>query len=91
MKRFVVGNVFRGITHADLINNTIGTRYKSFQACSLELNNFGADNVFAWFVFMDGTSHGYEDGWLWKNKLTEDGNIIREFNIDNINKGQHPS
>ena len=86
MKRFVVGTVFRGTTHADLINNTIGTRYKSFQRCSLELNDFGADNVFAWFIFMNDTIHGNEDGWLWKNKLTEDGNIIREVNIDNINK-----
>ena len=86
MKRFVVGDIFRGQSHADLINNTLGTRYKSFQACSLELKDFGADNVFAWFIFMNGTIHGHEDGWLWKNKLTEDGNIIREFNIDNINK-----
>jgi hypothetical protein len=35
---------------------------------------------------MNDTIHGHEDGWLWKNKLTEDGNIIREVNIDNINK-----
>lgn len=82
MKRFVVGDVFRGKTHADLINNTLGTRYKSFQQCSLELKDFDAQDVYAWFIFMDGTTHGHEDGWLWKNFLTDNGNIIREVNID---------
>ncbi len=82
MKQFVVGDVFRGRSHADLINNTLGTRYKSFQQCSLELKDFDAQDVYAWFIFMDGTTHGYEDGWLWKNLLTDNGNIIREVNID---------
>ena len=86
MKRFVVGDIFRGQSHADLINNTLGTRYKSFQACSLELKDFGADNVFAWFIFMNGTIHGHEDGWLWKNLLSENETIIRETNIDNKNR-----
>lgn len=86
MKRFVVGDIFRGQSHADLINNTLGTRYKSFQACSLELKDFGADNVFAWFIFMNGTMHGHEDGWLWKNLLSENETIIREINIDNKNR-----
>ncbi len=82
MKYFTVGDVFRGVSHADLINNTLGTRYKSFQQCSLELKDFDAQDVYAWFIFMDGTTHGYEDGWLWKNLLTDNGNIIREVNID---------
>lgn len=86
MKRFISGNVFRGCSHADLVNNVLGTRYKSLMRCSVELEDFGAPGVYAWFIFMDDTAHGYEDGWMWRNLLTENGNIIREVNINKKEK-----
>ena len=81
MKTFSIGDVFYGKNHTDLINKTIETRFKVTQRCGIELSDLQCDGVIAWFVFMDGSTHGYED-WHWTNILSRDGMTIYERNMD---------
>lgn len=78
MRIFKENDVFYGKNYADLINKTIGTSFAGYMKCSVNLEPFGAPGVIAWFVFMDGSEHGYEEGWKWVNKLSLDQNIIDE-------------
>lgn len=98
MKIFSVGDVFYGANHTDLINKTLGTKFKGTQRCGIDLSDFQCDGVIAWFVFMDGSVHGYED-WHWSNRLSRDGSIIYEKNMDipkkkleiaRLENGYHP-
>ena len=66
MKTFRVGDKFYGINHTDLINKTIGTTLRATRRCRVDLADFQCDGVIAWFVFMDGSIHGYDD-WHWSN------------------------
>ena len=81
MRIFKENDVFYGKNYADLINKTIGTSFAGYMKCSVNLEPFGAPGVIAWFVFMDGSEHGYEEGWKWVNKLSLDQNIIDEYNV----------
>ena len=79
MLRFDVkdNEIHFGTSHADMINRVLGTHFLSYQRASVELTNWGAAGVIAWFVFMDGTEHGFADSMLWKNnylidKITEE-------------------
>ena len=85
MKTFRVGDKFYGINHTDLINKTIGTTLRATRRCRVDLADFQCDGVIAWFVFMDGSIHGYED-WHWSNRLSSDGMIIYERNMDQPKK-----
>ena len=82
MKIFNVGDIFRGKSHGDMINETLGTNYADKIIFShVDLGQFSAYGVRAWFVFMDGTPHGYGDGWFWENRLSFDGKTINEINV----------
>ena len=81
MRILRVGDVIFGKSHADMINKAIGTHFYSYMKSSVELSDFGCPNVIAWFVYMDGSVHGYEDGWRWANRLSLDGNEIDEYNV----------
>ena len=81
MKNLKTGDVFYGKNYADMINNAIGTNFHSWMKSGVELDDFGCPGIIAWFVFMDGTEHGYEEGWSWVNKLSMDGQEIDEYNI----------
>lgn len=85
MKTFSVGDIFYGNSHTDLINKVIGTKFKGTQRCGIDLADFQCDGVIAWFVFMDGSIHGYED-WHWSNKISRDGIVIYERNTDHPKK-----
>ena len=81
MKILTTGDVFRGKNYADMVNNAIGTNYRGYQQSAVNLDTFGVDGVIAWFVYMDGSVHGYEDGWRWKNYLRNNGSEICEYNV----------
>ena len=82
MKVLRTGDVFWGKSYVDMINHAIGTNLKEgFRASGVSLDEFGLEGVIAWFVFMDGTVHGYADGWEWVNKISIDGKEIDEYNI----------
>ena len=81
MKILRTGDVFYGKSHADMINKAIGTNFSSYMKSTVELSDFGCVGVVAWFVYMDGSIHGYEDGWSWFNKLSLDGLEIYEYNV----------
>lgn len=75
------GDIFSGKSYADMINKAIGTNYQSWMKSSVDLSAFGCPNMIAWFVFMDGSEHGYGEGWKWANRLSEDGKEIDEYNV----------
>ena len=72
---------YKGTNHANLINNVFGTHFRAFFKASVELSNWGAPGVIAWFVFMDGTRHGFSDGMQWENNL-----LIEKINEELVNK-----
>lgn len=81
MKILRKGDVFSGKSYADMINRAIGTNFLGWRRSSVDLDAFGCPGVIAWFVFMDGSEHGYEEGWTWVNRLSMDGEEIDEYNI----------
>ncbi len=84
MKNFTKGQVFYGKTHVKLINNVIGTHYHDYDASLVDLQQFGSDGIFAWFVFMNGQTHGWHfphHSWLWQNYLSDDETHIREHYV----------
>ena len=84
MKTLRTGDIAIGKNYAEMINDAIGTNFKGYQKCTVNLPNADDPNktdICAWFVYMDGTVHGYPDGWLWRNILSTDGKIIREYNV----------
>ena len=70
MKTLNAGDVFIGRTYAEMINDALGTNFKSLQRSSVELSDFGAAGFIAWFVYMDGSIHGFEGGWRCSNILS---------------------
>ena len=84
MKVLRRGDVFYGKSHADMINKAVGTNYRAWMRSSVDLDDFGCPGMIAWFVYMDGSEHGYEDGWVWVNKLSMDGKEIDEYNISRL-------
>ncbi len=76
MRIFHYGDIFSGKNYPDMINITLGTKYDYYKKASVSLDVFGLSGVIAWFVFMDGSEHGYPDGYMWKNFL--DGDTIVE-------------
>lgn len=81
MKTFSVGDTFFGRSHADLINTVLGTNFSYTKKSTVELSDFQCDGVLAWFVYMDGSIHGYED-WRWVNRLSLDETKITERYVD---------
>ena len=82
MKVLKTGDIFWGKSYVDMINRAIGTNLKEgFRSSGVHLDEFGLNGVIAWFVFMDGTVHGYSDGWEWVNKISPSGQEIDEYNI----------
>ena len=77
MRTFHCGDIFSGENYPDLINNTLGTKFDSYIKASVPLDNFELPGVIAWFVFMDGSEHGYPDRYTWKNFLGGD-TIVEE-------------
>ena len=78
MKKLNTGDYFNGANHADLINNTLGTKYLDYYRSTVNLQNFGNDRMQAWFVFMNGSEHGYGEKYKFRNYLSNDENIIKE-------------
>lgn len=81
MKILKTGDIFSGKSYADMINKAIGTNYYGWRRSSVDLDEFGCPGIIAWFVFMDGSEHGYEEGWTWVNKLSIEEKEIDEYNI----------
>jgi len=84
LKILNLGDVTYGLNHADMINKAIGTNYDAWFKSVVDLDQFGVQGVVAWFVFMDGSEHGYEEGWRWKNYIFDDKNEIHEYNVSTI-------
>lgn len=81
MKILRTGDTAIGKDYAGMINDAIGTNYKGYQKCTVDLaspDEHERSDVRAWFVYMDGTVHGYPDNWLWRNYLSADGRTIKE-------------
>lgn len=78
LRTLKLNEVTYGKSHADMINVAIGTSYRGYQSSGVDMRDFGVPDVHAWFVYMDGSVHGYEDGWRWRNYLSPDGNTILE-------------
>ncbi len=76
MKTFHIGDKFIGNSYADMINHTLGTTFKVYEESGVSLDEFELPGVIAWFVFMDGSVHGYPPDYLWSNRLI--GNTITE-------------
>ncbi len=76
MKTFHLGDKFIGNSYADMINHTLGTMFKVYEESGVQLDEFELPGVIAWFVFMDGSTHGFAPDYLWENRLI--GNIITE-------------
>lgn len=72
-----VGDTWTGKTYTDLINQVLRTKYTDYNKSTVLLEN-GDVKISAWFIFMDGTSHGNNDKYLWQNRLSEDGKTIVE-------------
>lgn len=84
MKILRSGDTAIGRNYAEMINDAIGTNFKGYQKCTVDLPNPDEPektDICAWFVYMDGSVHGYPDGWLWRNILSSDGKTIREYNV----------
>lgn len=89
MKELHYREVFYGSNHANLVNRAIGTKFSEpLRRCWFDLSDFGSTGIIAWFVFMDGSKHGYPDGWWWRNKLSSDGEEIYEYNVSNLMPGK---
>lgn len=86
MKILRAGEVTIGRDYTNMINEAIGTNFKRIEKCTVDLDQFGVSNVIAWFVYMDGSKHGYPDGWEWTNMLSFDGKTIREYNVSTDKK-----
>ena len=76
MKTFHFGDKFIGNSYADMINHTLGTTFKVYEESGVRLDEFELPGVIAWFVFMDGSTHGFAPDYLWENRLI--GNTITE-------------
>ncbi len=76
MKTFHLLDKFVGNSYADMINHALGTNFKVYEDSGVLLDEFELPGVIAWFVFMDGSTHGYAPDYLWENRLI--GNIITE-------------
>lgn len=81
MKILKVNDVTYGKNHTDMINKALGANIPFTANAGIEMSEFGAPNVLAWFVYMDGSMHGYPNGWLWRNYLSPDKTTIREYNV----------
>ncbi len=99
MKILQGGDIFSGKSYVDMINKAIGTNYHEWMKSSVNLDEFGCPGLIAWFVFMDGSEHGFGQGWKWVNKLSFDGKEIDEYNISpskmqlrkrRLEEGYHP-
>ena len=86
MIRLEKNRVYYGHSNADMINRVLGTSWNKYYKCTVDLDRYGAEGVIAWFVFMDGSKHGYEDGWMWKNYLLNGGERIYEYNVSTSDK-----
>ncbi len=78
MKVLKVGNIWEGDSHADMINQVLGTDYKSYMKCYVPLAPINGIKTIAWFVYMDGSVHGHTVDYLWVNNLSKDGKEIVE-------------
>lgn len=79
MKILSVGDIAIGKDYTSMINDAIETNLTNHQRCTVDLAQLGVPNVVAWLVYMDGSKHGYPDGWEWSNRLSADGKTIREY------------
>ena len=76
MKTFHFGDKFVGNSYTDMINHALGTNFKVYEESGVPLDKFELPGIIAWFVFMDGSTHGYAPDYLWANRLI--GNTIKE-------------
>ncbi len=85
MKTFHLFDNFTGNSYADMINHALGTNFDDYKESGVPLDEFGLPGVIAWFVFMDGSTHGYPPDYLWSNRLIDD-TIIEELVSKNHTK-----
>ncbi len=79
MKNLFVGDVFYGKSYVNMINKAIETNlHEGLMNSLVKLDNFGYKDVAAWFVFLNGETHGHRKDWLWKNYLLDNKTRIQE-------------
>lgn len=94
-------SLFNGNNYDSMLTAAHGNQKKFFGYIKawVDLAEFGAPDVISWFVFMNGQAHGYPDGWLWTNKISDDKKEIIEENVSTslselvvkrIEEGFHP-
>lgn len=81
MKILRAGDMFQGKSHADMINTALGAKCANPYKSSVDLDKFGQSGIIAWFVHMDGTTHGTEEKYIWQNFLSADECRIKEFSV----------
>lgn len=70
---------FEGADYLGMLNDAGGTRFKTYKRSYIELDKLGyPDKGIAWVVFMDGKPHGPNEKYLWKNRISRDGETIEE-------------
>lgn len=72
MKTLRLFEKFISRSYTGMINRALGTTFKSCVSSVIALDNFGLPGACAWFVFMDGSTHGYAPDYLWQNRLLGD-------------------
>ncbi len=78
-RQFKTGDTFQGRSFVDMLNKALGTNYETYRKCSVPLTSIGGtDKGIAWVVYMNNTTHGTRPSYLWRNKLSLDGNTIKE-------------
>ena len=60
MKIFKSGEIFQGRSHIDMVNQVLGTKYRDWRKCTVELDKFGAHGV----IFLV-CNDGWERKRLW--------------------------
>ncbi len=85
MKEFKKGNVFEGRDYVDMINHTLGTKYRGWFRASVLLEKMGLKDHMAWFVFINDETHGSLN-WAWQNTMYSDGTIVEKCVRDSDDK-----
>ena len=58
MRTLRFNDIIKGTSYVDMINKAVGTNYQRWIKSSVDMQDFGVENVCAWFVFMNGEIHG---------------------------------
>jgi hypothetical protein len=79
MKVLKVGDIWEGVNYADMINKVLDKHYIAYMPCTVRLDAIKGVPTVAWFVYMDGSVHGTNKDYLWRNIIEKDGMSITEY------------